>query len=235
MSYYYRPATERGTADFGWLQSHHSFSFGRYYDPDHMGFSVLRVINDDTVAGGAGFGAHGHANMEIISYVTAGKMRHADSLGNRFVVPAGDIQRMSAGSGIEHSEYNDSDTESLKFLQIWLEPNQQNVTPSYQQATVPDDNKPWTVLVTPQGHDNTLSIHQNVSLSRVVLAAGEATDIVIQPNRWDYLHVITGQLQLETFMLTTGDALGIRSPATYDLHNTGSTAVEALWFDLPPE
>ena len=130
---YIRRADERGHADFGWLDSRHSFSFGEYHDPDHMGFSNLRVINDDTVAPGAGFGTHGHRDMEIISYVLSGAVRHEDSMGNRFVVPAGDVQRMSAGSGVLHSEFNDSDEAPVHFLQIWITPSEMGLAPSYEQ------------------------------------------------------------------------------------------------------
>ena len=145
---YIRKSDSRGKVNFGWLNSKHSFSFGSYYDPQHMGWSVLRVINDDQVSAAAGFDTHGHRDMEIISYVLEGAIEHKDSMGNQFVLPAGEVQRMSAGSGITHSEYNHSKTDSLRFLQIWIQPKQLGILPSYQQAKIPQDLA-MTALVTP--------------------------------------------------------------------------------------
>ena len=174
---YIRRAKERGKVDFGWLQSAHSFSFGNYHDPKHMGISALRVINDDTVTPGAGFDTHRHQDMEIVSYVTKGALIHTDSEGNEHVIPAGDIQIMSAGSGIMHSEYNHSKTDEVKFLQIWLLPSQKGGKPRYAQATIEQSSK-ITPLVTPTGERNSLSVKQDVSLSRVVLTEGEQAQLI---------------------------------------------------------
>lgn len=173
---YIRRANDRGAIDLGWLQSKHSFSFGSYYDPKHMGVSALRVINDDMVMPGQGFGTHGHRDMEIISYVTEGALKHEDSEGNKHVVPAGDVQRMSAGSGVMHSEFNPSDTEKVKFFQIWIQPNKMGIKPSYEQKSIPQ-NGILTPLVTPTGENGSLSINQEASLSRLVLGAQETFTI----------------------------------------------------------
>ena len=160
---YIRRSESRGNVDFGWLRSRHSFSFGHYYDPKHMGFSVLRVINDDQVVAGAGFDTHGHRDMEIISYVSEGAMEHRDSEGNQYRIPAGEVQRMTAGSGITHSEYNASKTDQLKFIQIWIEPSQQGLHPDYEQAQITQAEQ-LTALVTPTGSGQSLRINQDASL-----------------------------------------------------------------------
>ncbi|MDX1694943.1 MAG: pirin family protein [Ketobacteraceae bacterium] len=227
---YYRPATSRGRANFGWLDSKHTFSFGHYYDPEHMGFSVLRVINDDTVAGGAGFDTHGHRDMEIISYVLEGSIIHQDSMGNRFVVPAGEVQRMTAGTGITHSEYNASDTEPLKFLQIWILPEKQGLTPGYEQARI-RQTRSLTPLVTPDGREESLRIHQDASIYRLRLAAGEEHCLQLD-NRAGYLHVIAGDAKSDTVNLLPGDGAGLVSGPSLPLV-AGDQGFEALWFDLP--
>ena len=155
---YHRPSYERGSANFGWLDSKHSFSFGNYYDPEHMGVSALRVINDDTVTPGAGFGKHGHRDMEIISYVLDGAIEHKDSQGNQFVVKAGEVQRMSAGTGITHSEFNHSEDDALRFLQIWIIPNEMGIEPEYEQKLIEQNGK-MTPLASPDGVDGSLTIH----------------------------------------------------------------------------
>lgn len=232
--FYVRKAQDRGHANFGWLNSFHSFSFGQYYDPRHMGFSTLRVINDDTVTGGMGFGAHGHDNMEIISYITQGSIVHKDSMGNHFTIPAGDVQRMSAGTGIMHSEFNGSATEDLKFLQIWIQPNVRNVKPSYEQAAIAQEG-PLTPLVTPNGEGNSLSIHADASLSRIQLAAGERLDLSghdPQGNgRSQYLHIMKGSLELNGEQFSVGDGVGIIDEVVIQLQ--AKEELEALWFDLP--
>ncbi|KZZ46584.1 pirin, partial [Thalassolituus sp. HI0120] len=162
--------------NFGWLNSQHSFSFGHYYDPKHMGFSALRVINDDSVAPGAGFDTHGHRDMEIISYVLEGAIEHKDSMGHSYIVPAGDVQRMSAGTGVTHSEFNHSKQHNLRFLQIWIQPNKLGITPGYQQQKIEQRGK-LTPLVTPDGSDGSLSIQQDVSLYRVALNRGESLQL----------------------------------------------------------
>jgi len=227
--FYYRAAESRGKANFGWLNSQHTFSFGEYYDADHMGISKLRVINDDVVAPGAGFGNHGHRDMEIISYILEGSIEHRDSTGNHFVVPAGEVQRMSAGTGIMHSEFNASKTEPLKFLQIWIAPNVTGIKPSYEQMPIVQSST-MTPLVTPNGRDGSLSIHQDASLYRLQLKAGESYDLVAQ-ERVGYLHVIEGSSVNVGTGLKAGDGLSIiKDQLSVTAGNEGLTA---LWFDLP--
>lgn len=227
--HYLRRADERGKANFGWLDSRHSFSFGHYLDPNHMGLSALRVINDDTVAPGAGFGTHGHRDMEIISYVLSGAIAHKDSMGNEFVVPAGEVQRMTAGTGVTHSEYNHSQTEPLKFLQIWIIPDQRDLEPGYEQKAIPQ-NGPLTPLVTPDGRDGSLTVHQQASIYRLQLQAGE-THTVNPEKGVGYLHLIEGGVEANGNPLSAGDGFGtLDEPLTLA---AGAEGVTALWFDLP--
>jgi len=227
--FYFRHSDERGRANFGWLNSKHSFSFGNYYDPNHMGVSALRVINDDVVIGGAGFDTHGHRDMEIISYVLEGSIEHKDSMGKQYVVPAGDIQRMSAGTGVTHSEFNHSKTDDLRFLQIWIQPNKMGIKPSYDQKKVVQKG-PLTPLVTPDGRDGSLSIQQDASIYRLQLKAGEEIDLDTQ-KRPGYLHVISGKADVNNNALNAGDALGAIEE---QLNVSALTDLTALWFDLPP-
>jgi redox-sensitive bicupin YhaK (pirin superfamily) len=227
--YYHRPAEDRGRADFGWLDSKHSFSFGNYYDPKHMGLSALRVINDDIVDPGAGFGSHGHQDMEIISYVLEGAIEHKDSMGNSYIVPAGDVQRMSAGTGVTHSEFNHSNTESLRFLQIWIQPNVKGSAPSYEQKQVVQLEN-LTPLITPNGAGNSLSIQQDASMFRLELGANESIELSTL-ERPGYLHVIEGDVNTAEYSLKNGDALGAYQETL--LLNGGNEGVIALWFDLP--
>ncbi|WP_346837451.1 pirin family protein [Microbulbifer sp. SAOS-129_SWC] len=225
-----RKAESRGRANFGWLDSRHSFSFGSYYDPRHMGISVLRVINDDTVKGGAGFGAHGHRDMEIISYVLEGAIEHRDSTGNHFVVPAGEVQRMSAGRGIQHSEFNASRHQRLRFLQIWIEPNVTGIEPEYEQARI-EQRGQLTPLVTTDGRDGSLSLHQDAGLYRLRLQPGEAFTLQTGP-RTGYLHVIDGSAAAGTAQLAAGDGAAMIKTRE-QLLSAGKAGLEALWFDLP--
>ena len=227
--FYFRHSDERGRANFGWLNSKHSFSFGHYYDANHMGVSALRVINDDTVMGGAGFDTHGHRDMEIISYVLEGAIEHKDSMGKQYIVPAGDIQRMSAGTGVTHSEFNHSKTDDLRFLQIWIQPNKMGIKPSYDQKKVVQKG-PLTPLVTPDGRDGSLSIQQDASIYRLQLKAGEEIDLDTQ-KRPGYLHVISGKADVNNNALNAGDALGAIEE---QLNVSALTDLTALWFDLPP-
>lgn len=226
--YYFRYGNERGKANFGWLNSRHSFSFGSYHDPEHMGFSALRVINDDTVQGGAGFDTHGHRDMEIISYVLKGSIEHKDSMGQQYIVPAGDIQRMSAGTGVTHSEFNHSKSEPLHFLQIWIIPNQRGTAPSYEQKTVAQDGL-LTPLVTPDGREGSLSMQQDASLYRLQLETGDDIELSTQ-QRPGYLHIIEGELTVNGNTLKAGDALGA---SREDLSINAKSGLTALWFDLP--
>ena len=226
---YIRKAQTRGRINLGWLQSNHSFSFGHYYDPKHMGISVLRVINDDTVMPGKGFDSHGHKNMEIISYVIEGALEHKDSTGNTFIVPAGEIQRMSAGSGIMHSEYNASRTDKAHFLQIWVQPKNNEITPDYQQKKVPQKGK-LTAIVTPDGINGSLSMHQDASLHRLILR--ENDNITLKTNkRLGYLHIIKGEAMVNGEYVEAGDAVVLDVNDAITVKSL--QAIEALWFDLP--
>lgn len=225
---YIRRSSDRGAVDLGWLQSKHSFSFGSYYDPQHMGVSVLRVINDDMVMPEQGFDTHGHRDMEIISYVTEGALKHEDSEGNKHIVPAGDVQRMSAGSGVMHSEFNPSATEKVKFFQIWIQPNKMGIKPSYEQKSIPQ-NGALTSLVTPTGANDSLSINQEASLSRLVLNEQETFQITTE--RIGYLHVVEGEVMVNGTLFEAGDAFAAEPKQTLEFKAT--SALEALWFDLP--
>ncbi|MBB1437907.1 pirin family protein [Shewanella sp. SG41-4] len=227
-----RPASERGKANFGWLDSKHSFSFGSYYDPQHMGFSALRVINDDSVTPGAGFATHGHRDMEIISYVLEGSIAHKDSEGNVEVLPAGEFQLMSAGSGITHSEYNASATEPLKFLQIWIQPNTLGNTPGYQQKNF-GQAVGLTTIATPTGENGTLQIKQNATLSQLILAPKSEIIYQIATDRKMYVHQVAGKLNIEDQQLTIGDGAKLTDMTTVTLVNPTDTQATALIFDLP--
>lgn len=228
--FYLRRASERGNVNLGWLDSNHSFSFGHYYDPRHMGISALRVINDDTVNPGTGFDTHGHRDMEIISYVLDGALKHKDSMGNEFTVRAGEVQRMSAGTGITHSEYNASDTEAAHFLQIWILPEVRGISPGYQQARI-KQNGALTPLITPNGVDGTIMIHQDASLSRLVLQPSESFRLSSFEGP-GYLHLIRGHLEAGGVKLDAGDALAITAGS--QLAVMAQSQIEALWFELPP-
>lgn len=226
---YIRRAKDRGLANHGWLKSKHSFSFANYHDPKHMGISALRVINDDTVSPGQGFSTHGHQNMEIISYVIKGALQHEDSEGNKHIVPAGDVQRMSAGTGVRHSEYNASNTEPVSFLQIWIQPNKLGVKPSYQQKTIQQKGA-LTPLVTANGRNGSLSMNQNASLSRLTLSTDE-TITLIPEKQIGYLHIIKGEIMVDNTYFEAGDAFAIDPAEKINLK--ALSEIEALWFELP--
>lgn len=224
-----RSAQDRGRANFGWLDARHSFSFGHYYDPKWMGHSVLRVINDDHVAPGGGFATHPHANMEILTCVLKGTIEHRDSLGNIEQIPAGEFQLMSAGSGIRHSEYNPSDSEVLELLQIWIEPDQHNTQPGYQQKCM--NNRPGMVLVaSPDGADDSFLIRQQARVWRLQLAEGESVEWLLQ-GRHGYLHQISGELTASGLHAQPGDGVLSRDETKWEL--TATSASVALLFDLP--
>lgn len=227
-----RKAEERGTANFGWLDSKHSFSFGSYYDSNHMGFSRLRVINDDTVTPGAGFGTHGHRDMEIISYVTEGVIEHKDSMGNVQSLPKGEFQLMSAGSGVQHSEYNGSKTQPLKFLQIWIEPNEFGGKPGYQQKDF-GVNPGLTPVITPTGENGTLSIRQDASLSQLVLPSGESIKVNLDDTRKYYLHQVEGVITVNDHRLNTGDGVKVQQESVLLIHNVAKESAVTMLFDLP--
>jgi redox-sensitive bicupin YhaK (pirin superfamily) len=226
---YIRRANERGQVNMGWLNSQHSFSFGNYFDRKHMGVSVLRVINDDVVKPGTGFGMHGHADMEIISYVVNGELAHTDNQGNTEVIPAGDVQIMSAGSGIVHSEFNPSQTDDVNFLQIWLLPKELGITPRYEQKTIVQ-NEMLTPIVTPNGDNGSLSINQDASLYRLVLKADEEITLNTE-QRQGYLHIVKGKLTADDVYYSQGDAFTVNSGKQVKIW--ASADIEAIWFDLP--
>ncbi|MBE4585737.1 pirin family protein [Vibrio navarrensis] len=227
-----RQAQERGRANFGWLDSKHTFSFGSYYDPQHMGFSALRVINDDKVIPGAGFETHGHRDMEIISYVLSGTIAHKDSEGNVQTLPAGEFQLMSAGKGIYHSEFNASKADDLRFLQIWIEPNSLGGQPGYQQKDF--GREPGlTPIATPDGREGTLHIKQDATLSQLILASGESLNLAVQAGRKVYVHLVSGTLSLDSTTLQPGDGAKVVDQTVLELRSSGSETVTTLVFDLP--
>jgi len=224
-----RPANERGRARYSWLQSRHTFSFAHYYDPRHMGVSALRVINDDRVSPGAGFETHPHRDMEIISYVLSGQIEHKDTMGFHTVLKAGDVQVMSAGTGILHSEFNPSSTEELHFLQIWIQPNKRGVEPGYSEKNFSDVTG-VTRIVSPDGRDGSLPIHQNASIYKIALA-NEITEFASDPKRPYYLHVARGQLKVNGIKMSEGD--GATIAAEEILNFVSDQTAEALLFELP--
>ncbi len=228
-----RKADDRGHVNHGWLDSYHTFSFGGYHDPEHMGLSNLRVINDDTVAPGGGFAKHGHNDMEIISYVLDGALEHRDSMGNGSVIRPGDVQRMSAGTGVTHSEYNHSAAEPVHFLQIWLQPNALGVDPSYDQKHFPveDRRDRWVPLVSPDGRDGSIATHQDALMFGTLLAPGETLDYRFNPDRQGYLHVARGQLRVGNVTLQPGDGIRVQKQELLEL--VGIEDAEVLLFDLP--
>jgi redox-sensitive bicupin YhaK (pirin superfamily) len=228
-----RRADDRGAVDLGWLRSRHTFSFGGYHDPRHMGVSALRVINDDRVAPGAGFDTHGHRDMEIISYVKRGTIEHADSMGNVQRLPAGEFQLMSAGTGVRHSEYNPSSEETLEFLQIWILPDRAGVTPGYQQKRF-EPTPGFTQVIAPLGDEGAteaLRIHQDASLYHLRLPGGGEAAHAIALGRTAYLHMIAGDVAVAGERLAPGDGATLRSLDRIEV--SGGPGSEALLFDLP--
>jgi quercetin 2,3-dioxygenase len=227
-----RRAEDRGHADFGWLDSRHTFSFGEYFDPRHMGFGPLRVINDDRVAGGAGFPTHPHRDMDIISYVLEGALEHKDTLGNSSVIRPGEVQRMSAGTGIRHSEYNASDREPVHFLQIWIIPERQGLTPGYEQKSFPEVDKRdrLRLVASRDGRDGAITVHQDVDLYATLLSAGKTVTHEIKPGRGAWVHVPQGSLVLNGETVKAGDGVSLLGPATVTL--AAAAESEALLFDM---
>ena len=229
-----RHAKARGYAHHGWLTSWHTFSFANYYDPEFMGISALRVINEDHVAPGAGFPTHGHRNMEIISYVVQGALEHKDSMGNGSVIRPGEIQRMSAGTGVTHSEFNASKTEALQFLQIWIQPDKIGVEPGYEQKRIEDidSNRQDLVMVaSPDGRRNSVQIHQDALLYAAVLTENQRAQYELNPQRSGYVHVVKGQLDLNGKQLNSGDGAFLIQETRLDFVSGNGT--ELLLFDLP--
>ncbi|MBM3397900.1 MAG: pirin family protein [Betaproteobacteria bacterium] len=227
-----RKSAERGYADHGWLQSYHSFSFANYFDPDHMGFGNLRVINEDRIAPGTGFGTHGHRDMEIISYVLSGNLAHQDSMGNVKGIPPGDVQRMSAGSGVRHSEFNHAQGQTTHFLQIWIEPNVMGIDPGYEQKTVPESVKrgQLALVAAPESSKHTVKIHADARLYAGLLDGAENARLPLDPARKAYVFLVRGSLQVNGQQLNAGDAAMLQAETSLAL-DKGQDA-EVLVFDL---
>jgi redox-sensitive bicupin YhaK (pirin superfamily) len=227
-----RKAQDRGHAQHGWLDSWHTFSFGDYYDPKHMGFRSLRVINEDRVAPGKGFPTHTHRDMEIVTYVLEGALEHKDSMGNGSVMKPGDVQRMTAGTGVGHSEFNASRSEPVHFLQIWLLPEGRNLQPGYEQKNFSKAERQGKlrVVASREGGDGAVVVHQDVKLLAGVFAAGESASYTLAPGRHAWLHVARGKLRVNGQDLEAGDALQASEEATLEL--SGVNDAEVLLFDL---
>jgi len=228
-----RKSEDRGHANHGWLDSHHTFSFADYHDPAHVQFSVLRVINEDRVAPGAGFPTHGHRDMEIVSYVLEGALEHKDSMGTGSVIRPGDVQRMSAGTGVRHSEYNASKTELVHFLQIWILPEVNNIQPGYEQKHFESDELDGRlrVIASPDGRDHSVTVHQDVLLYAAKLDATQKALHTLAPGRRAYVHVARGSLQLNGLPLAAGDGARIENESA--LRFEQGRGAEVLLFDLP--
>ncbi len=233
MNIVIRRGNERGHVNFGWLDSHHTFSFGDYHDPRHMGFGPLRVINDDRVAGGGGFPTHPHRDMEIITYVLEGALEHKDSIGTGSVITPGDVQRMSAGSGIRHSEFNASKSESVHLLQIWIVPETQGLPPAYEQKSFSRADKKGRLRLvgSRDGRDGSVTIHRDVDLLAGMLGANDAVRHVVKPGRIAWLQVARGNTRLNGELLMTGDGAAIMEPGTLELSGIAEDA-EVLLFDM---
>jgi hypothetical protein len=230
-----RRSQERGFADHGWLKSFHTFSFADYYDPEHVEFGPLRVINEDRVQAGAGFGTHGHRDMEIISYVLSGELAHKDSMGNGSTIRPGDVQRMSAGSGVRHSEFNPSQTEGTHFLQIWIQPNKSNIEPSYEEKRFAAEEKRGRLrlIVSPDRAQESLLIHQDARIYAGLFNGAEQADLEVMSGRRIYVHVARGGLTANGVALDAGDALQVTRGS--ELHLERGKDAEVLVFDLPGE
>ena len=227
-----RHAEERGRAHLGWLDSRHTFSFGHYYDPKFMGFGPLRVINDDRVQPGQGFGTHGHEDMEIISYVLEGALAHKDSMGNGSIMRPGDVQRMSAGTGVRHSEFNASDKDLVHFLQIWILPENNGLEPSYEQKAFSSDEKRGRLRLvgSRDGRDGSVTIHRDVDLYAAVLNEGEAVMHELADGRRGWVQIARGSAALNAHQLYPGDGVAINGPLQLQL--TGTSESEILVFDM---
>jgi redox-sensitive bicupin YhaK (pirin superfamily) len=203
-----RKSQDRGSADHGWLKSRHSFSFADYYDPQNMGFGNLRVINEDRIAPGTGFGTHAHRDMEILSYVLEGALAHKDSLGNGAAIVPGEVQRMSAGTGVRHSEFNHAADATTHFLQIWIIPDRQGIAPGYEQKAFPDSDKRGRLrlVAAPDGRDGAVTLHADASIYAGLFDAGERAELALDPQRLAYVHVVRGELSVNGQALAAGDA-----------------------------
>jgi quercetin 2,3-dioxygenase len=230
-----RRASERGHADHGWLSSRHTFSFADYYDPAHMGFRALRVINEDRVAAGEGFPRHPHRDMEIVSYVLDGALAHRDSMGTGSTIRPGDVQRMSAGTGVAHSEYNASKADPVHFLQIWLMPSQRGIAPSYEQKTFTPDEKraKLRVVASPDGRDGSVVLHTDATLYAGLFGSGQSARLELAPGRHAWVHVARGSARVNGQDLAAGDALALSDEAAVVVEGRPEGDVaEVLVFDL---
>ncbi len=229
-----RKSQDRGYADHGWLHSYHSFSFAGYHDPEHMGFGNLRVINEDRIAPGTGFGAHGHRDMEIISYVLSGELAHKDSMGNIKGIPPGDVQRMSAGSGVKHSEFNHAEGQTTHFLQIWILPNVQGIAPGYEQKSFTDADKRGRLrrVASPDGAEGSVTVHADATVYAGLIDGAESATLALDPARKAYVHLVRGALQVNGQALSAGDAALIEKETALAL--TDGHDAEVLVFDLAP-
>lgn len=227
-----RTSADRGRANFGWLDSRHTFSFGQYHDDAHMGFGPLRVINDDRVEAGGGFQTHGHADMEIISYVLDGSLAHKDSIGTGSVIVPGEVQRMSAGTGIRHSEFNASKVDPVHFLQIWIIPERRGITPSYEQKFFGDEEKTGKLRLvgSPEGRDGSVTIHRDVDFYATLLRPGHAVTHELKAGRGAWVHVARGSVRLNGTALAAGDGAAIETAGTLTLD--GADDAEVLIFDM---
>jgi redox-sensitive bicupin YhaK (pirin superfamily) len=227
-----RKSQDRGFADHGWLKSFHSFSFANYYDPQHMGFGNLRVINEDRIAPGTGFGTHGHRDMEIISYVLEGNLAHRDTMGNVKGIPPGDVQRMSAGSGVQHSEFNHAQDQTTHFLQIWIQPNVTGIAPSYEQKTFAQADKrgKLRLVASPDGAQGSVLIHADASLHAGLFDGAEHATLELAPGHKGYVHLVRGELDVNGKPLKAGDAAMLEGETQVQL--SGGKAAEVLVFDL---
>jgi quercetin 2,3-dioxygenase len=226
-----RRSAERGYADHGWLKSFHSFSFANYHDPEHMGWGNLRVINEDRIAPGTGFGTHGHRDMEIVSYVLAGSLAHRDTLGNVKAIPPGDVQRMSAGTGVQHSEFNHAQG-TTHFLQIWIEPNVRGIEPGYEQKTFADEQKrgKLRLVASPDGADGSVLIHADARMYAGLFDGGESARLALGSGRKGYVHLVRGELLVDEQRLSAGDAALLDDERQITL--SGGKDAEVLVFDL---
>lgn len=228
-----RRSEDRGHANHGWLDSFHSFSFADYHDPDHMGFGPLRVINEDRVQPGMGFGTHGHRDMEIISYVLEGSLEHKDSMGNGSVIRPGNVQRMSAGTGVRHSEYNPSEREGVHFLQIWIEPAARGIAPGYEEKHFDAASKRGRLrlIASPDGRDGSVTLHQDALVYAALLDGAESATLGLAPGRRAYVHVARGEVSANGQLLRAGDALKVTGEPAIRLESGHES--EVIVFDLP--
>jgi redox-sensitive bicupin YhaK (pirin superfamily) len=227
-----RKSEDRGHADYGWLNTYHTFSFGRYYDPKHTQFRTLRVMNDDIIAPGKGFGTHPHDNMEIISYVVSGALAHKDSTGTVETLRPGEVQRMTAGSGIEHSEFNPSPTEPTRLIQIWIFPKTENLKPGYEQKAFPMENRRGrlALLASPDGTEGSVTVQQDVRLYGTVLGVGEKVALELKPGRHAWVQVVSGAVDLNGKALSAGDGAAISEEKALNIR--GEREAELIVFDL---